>query len=103
MGPEEQLRRVAAREADFDEARAAVTGMAEALDRYAAAREALKRLSAYSDGGEWMRDFEADESGALPAGMKRGVLSEDALYDLLSDDREVLLRLLETAADILRG
>ena len=103
MDLEDRLQRVAAREADYDEARTAVTGLTEALDRYAAAREALKRLSAYSDSGDWLRDFEADEAGAFPAEMKRGVLAEDALYDLLSDDREALLRLLETALDVLRG
>lgn len=33
----------------------------------------------------WLKDFELDESGYLPTGLKRGILSEDALYNLLSD------------------
>ena len=40
--------------------------------------------------------------GRLPADLKRGVLSEDGIYDLLEDDRALLVRLLETAADTLR-
>ena len=29
------------------------------------------------------KDYEADERGELPPDLKRGVLSQDALYDLL--------------------
>ena len=45
--------------------------------------ETLRRLDAYYTSGEWREDFEADERGELPPDLKRGVLSEDALYDLL--------------------
>ena len=41
-------------------------------------------LSEYLESGDWLRDFELDEAGLLPKGLKRGVLSEDGLYDLLS-------------------
>ena len=35
------------------------------------------------------RDFEADEAGLLPKGLKRGVLSEDGIYDLLEEYKEL--------------
>ena len=34
---------------------------------------------------QWRKDFEADEAGKLPQDLKRGVLSEDGLWNLLSD------------------
>lgn len=40
-----------------------------------------------------MDDFEADEAGLLPADLKRGVLSEDAVYDLIVGHRELMTRL----------
>ena len=40
-------------------------------------------LDAYCTSGEWREDYEADERGELPPELKRGVLSQDALYDLL--------------------
>jgi hypothetical protein len=46
--------------------------------------ELRRVLTKYMDGGQWMKDYEADERGELPADLKRGVLSEDALYDLLT-------------------
>lgn len=47
--------------------------------------EKLRLLDAYYTSGEWRDDYEADERGELPPGMKRGVLSQDGLYDLLEE------------------
>ena len=46
--------------------------------------EDLAILAAYYDSGLWLSDYEADERGELPRDLKRGVLSQDGLYDLLS-------------------
>lgn len=46
--------------------------------------EKLRLLEAYYTSGEWLEDYEADERGEFPPGLKRGVLSQDALYNLLS-------------------
>lgn len=48
----------------------------------------LNALTAYCDSGQWLADFEADERGELPPALRRGVLSEDGLYDLLCGIRE---------------
>ena len=45
----------------------------------------IDRLTDYLDSGAWREDFEADEAGLVPVELKRGVLSEDALYNLLGD------------------
>lgn len=45
--------------------------------------EKLRLLEAYYTSGEWREDYEADERGELPPELKRGVLSQDALDDLL--------------------
>ena len=42
-------------------------------------------LTEYMDGGQWLKDYEADERGELPADLKRGVLSQDALYNLICE------------------
>ena len=45
----------------------------------------LRQLETYYTSGEWLEDYAADERGELPSDLKRGVLSQDALYDLLAD------------------
>ena len=47
--------------------------------------EKLCILNTYYTSGEWRDDYEADERGEFPPEMKRGVLSQDALYDLLEE------------------
>ena len=48
-------------------------------------REMLLGLSGYYESGLWLSDYEADERGELPAELKRGVLSQDGLYELFEN------------------
>ena len=49
----------------------------------------LQSLTQYYEGGQWLHDYELDEQGLLPQTLKRGVLSQDSLYDFLECvDRE---------------
>lgn len=43
----------------------------------------INEIESYYASAEWKQDFEADEAGLLPQKLKRGVLSEDGIYDLL--------------------
>ena len=47
-------------------------------------RRQIRTLRTYMESGQWLADYEADERGEFPAEMKRGVLSQDGLYDLLA-------------------
>ena len=48
-------------------------------------KKLLGELSAYYISDAWKRDFAADEAGLLPKDLKRGVLSEDGIYNLLEE------------------
>ena len=54
---------------------------------HAKAQEAMTELAAYYGSDEWKQDFADDEAGLLPKDLKRGVLSEDGLWNLLSEER----------------
>ncbi|MCR4708830.1 MAG: type II 3-dehydroquinate dehydratase [Clostridiales bacterium] len=53
-------------------------------ERYEGFHEDVKTLEEYY-AKSWRADFELDEAGVFPKDMKRGVLSEDGLYDLLEE------------------
>ena len=53
-----------------------------------AAQEKVAVLSAYYTSGEWLNDYTLDEQHLLPQDLKRGVLSQDGLYDLLCEIAE---------------
>jgi len=48
-------------------------------------RQMLDDLLFYYDNGLWLTDYQADERGELPSDLKRGVLSEDGVYNFLSE------------------
>lgn len=85
-----QNERIRKMESYLDEAGAAVAELAEALDKYEKIQSKYYKLEDYYSSKKWMDDFEADEEGKLPADLKRGVLSEDAVYDLITEHRELM-------------
>ncbi len=97
----EQLTKISEMEQRLEEATAAVGQMEEALERYEAAQEGIERLAAYLDSEEWRRDFADDEKGLLPADLKRGVLSEDGIWNLLEGNREIAIKMRELSDIIL--
>lgn len=48
-------------------------------------KNAVKTLANYYSNGDWLFDYELDEQKLLPHDLKRGVLSQDGLYNLLCD------------------
>ena len=89
----EQITRIRQMERRLDRALAAVKRLTTALDKWEAVQEDVKELDTYYGSGVWRQDFEDDEAGRLPADLKRGVLSEDAIWNLLSDYKELKARL----------
>ena len=55
----------------------------EALWEDASIKAILQTLTQYYENGQWLRDYELDEMGLLPQNLKRGVLSQDDVYDFL--------------------
>ena len=49
----------------------------------------ISELEAYYESVKWRKDFENDEAGLLPKNLKRDVLSEDGINDLLDEYKEV--------------
>lgn len=49
-----------------------------------AMRQSLAVLASYYSSWEWKEDFAADEAGLFPRSLKRGILSEDGLWNLLN-------------------
>ncbi|MBE6856445.1 MAG: DUF4298 domain-containing protein [Ruminococcus sp.] len=82
---ETRVQRIARMEEYFDTLCKAVEKDAESVKRDTALRSVFEELTAYYENGQWLADYEADEQGMLPSGLRRGVLSQDGLYNLLSE------------------
>ena len=58
-------------------------------EELAAAGELLRELENYYGSDVWKQDFADDEAGRLPKDLKRGVLSEDGIYNILEWYRDL--------------
>ena len=81
-----QTERIDHMEKILTEAAPALEALCKALEDYRALCPRLRELSDYYESPEWMEDYEADEAGKIPADLKRGVLSQDTLYDLFAEE-----------------
>ena len=81
----EQIERITYMEQILDEATEAVSSLSEALEKYSAVQDKLQELTDYYSSEQWRQDFDDDSAGKIPNNLKRGVLSEDAVYNLLAD------------------
>jgi hypothetical protein len=88
-----QLARIRKMERRLNRASAAVKRLEAALDKWEDAQEAIAALNEYYGSDLWKQDLADDEAGRLPADLKRGVLSEDGIWNLLTDCRELTSRL----------
>ena len=93
-----QLIRIREMEQRLTSSLEAVRQMEEALDRYQAAQADIAILATYLNSDEWRPDLADDERGFLPPDLRRGVLSEDGIWNLL-DDNTRLARQMQTLAD----
>ncbi len=98
-----RIERITEMERCLDASRAAVDRLAEAFEAYEAVQKEYIKLSDYYGSATWVRDYEADEAGKLPAGLKRGVLSEDAVYDLITDNHELAVRMMKVITKALES
>ena len=96
----EQWERVEAMEENCIQAAAALTTLEAALNQTQAALPGLRALNAYLGSPKWHQDRADDEAGAFPPELRRGVLSEDAIYDLLMDYRELRERALSLLEEL---
>ena len=88
-----QIERIRRMEQALNLSAAALAALGDALEKYEAARSSITALEEYYTGPLWQQDFEDDSRGLIPKTLPRGVLSEDALYDLLAENDCLLKKL----------
>ena len=81
----ERIQRIIKMERCFEELLEAKFRNPELLRSSKKLQDQIEMLRGYYQGGSWLQDYECDERGELPENLKRGILSQDALYDLFSE------------------
>ncbi len=73
------------------------------LDRLEAHQQERQELIAYYYSDQRRQDLEDDNQDLIPKTMHRGVLSEDEIYNLMSEDYETGIRMIELALKFIRN
>lgn len=89
----EQMERIQRMEQLFDTVSMAMKEELVLPGQYDNIRNAVAVLSEYYGSEAWKQDYADDEAGLFPKDLKRGVLSEDGIWNLLSDWKELEERL----------
>ena len=82
--------RIMEMEAVYDKAWEVIENADENPADFMSFQKEIGELEKYYIGPEWKEDFAADEAGNIPKGIKRGILSEDAIYDLLEENKKIM-------------
>jgi len=98
----EQIEQITKMEGHLDEAIAIIKEFSEVFDRYEQCLERIGELSEYYGSKDWFQDMEDDDTGKLPKSLKCGVLSEDLVYNMLIDNRELAIRMLEIGTKVIK-
>ena len=77
-------------EAYFDEVLLVLEKEKMTINRNVDIKEKIQTLRRYQESGQWLKDYESGERGEFPSDLKRGVLSQDGLYNLLIDVDNIL-------------
>ena len=91
-------KRVAEMEAILNEHSRAVAAFKKALADFEKAQAAYDKLDAYYSSQDWFDDVEAYDKGEITVDC--GVLTEDAVYDLIGDNYELAKEMIRVANDI---
>ncbi len=80
--------RISKMENYFDIIQESLHNTTDLLDSKSAVSVMLEELIDYYENGQWFKDYQCDETGILPENLKRGVLSEDGVYNLICEVME---------------
>ncbi|MBQ8051511.1 MAG: DUF4298 domain-containing protein [Bacteroidaceae bacterium] len=84
-----RIERISSHEARFGRIAQAIKQLSQALESWDDVQADIDQLQAYYGSRWWHADRDADAAGRLPKDMPRGVLSEDGIWNLLEDIRNL--------------
>ena len=89
MKTDKAVKRIEEMEQVLDRACSVIADLEKNIAELESLQPDIQKLEAYYTGKDWKADLKLDEQGKLPKDLKRGVLSEDGIYDLLEKNKEL--------------
>ena len=91
-----QIQRIQQMEQLYDELKEELASFEESYHKFQSMLPKFKELSDYYTSADWLKDIDDDSRGKFPQQLKRGVLSQDAIYLLLAETSDMIRTLQNT-------
>ena len=82
-----------AMESILDKATQKIDTLEKKIEEFEAFQSEIRKLEAYYTSQQWKDDYAVDEAGTFPDKLKRGVLSQDGIWNMLERNRELARRI----------
>jgi len=92
---EDPMLRIIQMEEIYERIQQKANALEQAISEYEELQSEINILEAYYTSQDWKDDFVMEEKGEIPQGIQRGILSEDGIYNLLEQNKELMKRLEE--------
>lgn len=89
-------------EAILDAHQERIDALDEILYEFETSQDDYERLKEYYFSEEFLSDLEETDAGNIPEVLKCGVLTEDAVFDLVGENFQLAIRMLELATKIIK-
>lgn len=98
-----QIEKIEKMEKILDEHSENIEKLEKILDKFDAYQEKYNELKEYYIDGDYRKDYEDYEQGKIDRSVKCGVLSEDAVFNLMGDNYHLAIKMLEIATKIIKN
>ncbi len=86
----------------LDDHQALIDQLEALLKAFSEHQKEYRQLADYYSSQQFLTDFDKANSPDFPKDIKCGVLSEDAVFNLLTENHQIALQMLEIALNILK-
>ncbi|MGI6259022.1 MAG: DUF4298 domain-containing protein [Anaerolineaceae bacterium] len=86
----------------LDDHQALIDQLEALLKAFSEHQKEYRQLADYYSSQQFLTDFDEANSPDFPKDIKCGVLSEDAVFNLLTENHQIALQMLEIALNILK-
>lgn len=98
---DERIKNIENQEKNLDDLVALTNNLESLVDRWITFKPQFDALMSYYTGQAWMQDVEDSNNEMFPKDLKCGVLSEDAVYDIFRQQRDLNFKMIRIALDYL--
>lgn len=98
---EERLKNIIEKEAVLNEVESFFHDFEKMLEKYREILPKMKGLWAYYESEQWREDYDASNRGEIPRNIPHGVLSEDAVYSAMYNQRRLAIEYIRQMTDVL--